>query len=157
MVTAARGSVLLTYVLGLKDFYLSSTDSTSDILGKRLSSFHDPTCSNFEATLSASNLSHRYGKSEQNYVIDNMVSQRQKGSKGSKGKKHWNSHHPSQSSLDEPQKTKDEVKTSQNYKCWLCGQKAHKIRRPLQICHIYPQAAGRKYQVSNEIKRKYFV
>lgn len=74
-----------------------------------------------------------------------MVTKKQKGQKG---QVHSFSHHPSQSSVNVPQKIKNEVKELQNFTCWLCGLKNHKNRRPLQICHIYPQAAGKNYQVS---------
>ncbi|KAL9103962.1 MAG: hypothetical protein Q9163_001024, partial [Psora crenata] len=49
-------------------------------------------------------------------------------------------HHPSESSIAVPAHIKEEVKRSQDEKCWLCGCKAHKTFRPLEICHILPQA-----------------
>jgi hypothetical protein len=55
------------------------------------------------------------------------------------------SHHPSQSSVDVPAVVKNQVKDSQGRKCWLCNQKARKSRRPLEICHIFPQANSKRY------------
>jgi 5-methylcytosine-specific restriction endonuclease McrA len=57
--------------------------------------------------------------------------------------------HPSQSSIDVPAKVKKEVKERQDSKCWLCNKKAHKKQRPLEICHIIPQAKISRYDVSH--------
>ncbi|KAL2058401.1 hypothetical protein ABVK25_001129 [Lepraria finkii] len=54
-------------------------------------------------------------------------------------------HHPSQSSVDVPLQLKEEIKRLQDKRCWLCDEKAHKTRRPLEICHIFPQAISRRY------------
>jgi len=54
------------------------------------------------------------------------------------------SHHPSQSSVDVPLAVKIQVKASQDKRCWLCNQKAHKTIRPLQIAHIFPQAISKR-------------
>ncbi|KAI9776169.1 MAG: hypothetical protein M1839_000585 [Geoglossum umbratile] len=53
------------------------------------------------------------------------------------------SHHPSQSSIDIPVAIKIQVKALQEKRCWLCNQKAHKRFRPLEICHVYPQAISK--------------
>ncbi|KAK0510879.1 hypothetical protein JMJ35_006431 [Cladonia borealis] len=54
-------------------------------------------------------------------------------------------HHPSQSSIDVPSRLKEEIKGLQDNRCWLCDCKAHKTLRPLQICHIYPQAISQRF------------
>lgn len=56
-------------------------------------------------------------------------------------------HHPSQSSIDVPLPITEDVKKLQDNRCWLCNCKAHKWVRPLEICHIYPQALGRRFNV----------
>ncbi|KAI9772873.1 MAG: hypothetical protein M1840_008755 [Geoglossum simile] len=56
------------------------------------------------------------------------------------------SHHPSQSSIDVPTVVKAQVKASQDNRCWLCDQKAYKRFRPLQICHIFPQAISKRFK-----------
>ncbi|KAH0556774.1 hypothetical protein GP486_005437 [Trichoglossum hirsutum] len=63
-----------------------------------------------------------------------------------KSQVHPRSHHPSQSSIDVPTSTKIQVKASQDNRCWLCNQKAHKKFRPLQICHLYPQALSKRFK-----------
>ncbi len=55
--------------------------------------------------------------------------------------------HPSQSSVEVPNKLKEEIKEMQDKRCWLCDQKAHKKHRPLEICHIYPQARSWRNRV----------
>ena len=56
-------------------------------------------------------------------------------------------HHPSQSSIDVPSRFKEEIKGLQDNRCWLCDCKAHETLRPLQICHIYPQAISQRFSV----------
>ena len=58
------------------------------------------------------------------------------------------SHHPSQSSIDVPVAVKTLVKDTQDKRCWLCNRKAHKSHRPLEICHIFPQAMSKRYNVT---------
>src|SRR3954469_15100648 len=58
------------------------------------------------------------------------------------------SHHPSQSSIDVPAAVKALVKATQDKRCWLCNRKAHKRHRPLEICHIFPQAMSKRFNVN---------
>ena len=55
--------------------------------------------------------------------------------------------HPSQSSVDVPLRIKEDVKKLQDMRCWLCDCKAHKTLRPLEICHVYPQATSKRFPV----------
>ena len=52
------------------------------------------------------------------------------------------------SNIDVPATVKELVKASQEQKCWLCNRKAHKRNRPLEICHIFPQAMSKRYNVN---------
>ncbi|MCJ1253492.1 hypothetical protein MMC24_001304 [Lignoscripta atroalba] len=61
-------------------------------------------------------------------------------------------HHPSQSSVDVPLRVKEDVKRLQDNRCWLCDCKAHKKLRPLEICHVFPQATSRRSRFVNHHK-----
>ncbi|KAI9764379.1 MAG: hypothetical protein M1840_008517 [Geoglossum simile] len=62
------------------------------------------------------------------------------------------SHHPSQSSIDVPATIKNQVKALQDNRCWFCNQKAHKKFRPLQVCHLYPQALSKRFKFERHHK-----
>lgn len=59
----------------------------------------------------------------------------------------------SQSSADVPAVDKLVIKSSQNNRCWLCERKAHKTRRRLEICHVYPQAISKRTQFETHHKQ----
>ena len=59
-------------------------------------------------------------------------------------------HHPSKSSVDVPLRVKEEIKVLQDKRCWLCNFKSSG-RRTLEICHIFQQAKGKRFNVLDTI------
>ncbi|MCJ1271521.1 hypothetical protein MMC22_011423 [Lobaria immixta] len=50
----------------------------------------------------------------------------------------------SQASTSVPKFGKQQVKTSQQERCWLCNQENHETNRPLQIAHVLGQAQTKR-------------
>lgn len=62
-------------------------------------------------------------------------------------------HHPSQSSVAVPKDLKSEIKEAQDGRCWLCNHKPDDTdtTRSLNVCHLFPQALGKRFTVSSII------